>query len=54
MNTNILKVLAAGPQCGFVNAGDTVMVDPRSEAIMVELDESQCIMISEHQLLGKW
>ena len=54
LNTNILKVLAAGPQCGFVNAGDTVMVDPRSEAIMVELDESQCIMISEHQLLGKW
>ena len=53
-STNILEVLATGPQCAFVKVGDTVMVDPRSEAIMVELDESQCIMISEHQLLGKW
>ena len=54
LNTNILKVLATGPQCGFVKVGDTTMVDPRSEAMIVELDEQSCIMISEHQLLGKW
>jgi len=52
--TNILKVLAAGPQCGFAKVGDTVMVDPRSEAIITIIDEKQYLMISEHQLLGKW
>ena len=54
LNTNILEVLAVGPQCGFVKAGDTTMVDPRSEAMIVDLDGKNCIMISEHQLLGKW
>ena len=54
MNTIVLEVLAAGPQCHFAKVGDTVMVDPRSEAMMVDLDNTQCIMISEHQLLGKW
>jgi len=54
LNTNILEVLASGPQCGFVEVGDTVMVDPRSEAMIVELNGKECIMISEHQLLGKW
>jgi len=54
LNTNVLEVFAVGPGCHFVEVGDTVMVDPRSEAMIVELDEKQCIMISEHQLLGKW
>ena len=54
LNTNVLEVLAVGTQCHFVKIGDTVMVDPRSEAMMVDLDGVQCIMISEHQLLGKW
>tara|TARA_R110002020_G_scaffold74752_3_gene190971 strand:- start:802 stop:1065 length:264 start_codon:yes stop_codon:yes gene_type:complete len=54
LNTNILEVLAVGPQCHFVKVGETVMVDPRSEAMIVELEETQYIMISEHQLLGKW
>ena len=54
MNTNILKVLAVGPQCHFAKIGETVMVDPRSEAMIAEIDGINCIMISEHQLLGKW
>jgi co-chaperonin GroES (HSP10) len=54
MNTNILEVLAAGPQCHFAKVGETVMVDPRSEAVIIHVDEKQYIMISEHQLLGKW
>ena len=29
-------------------------ITDRSEAIMAELDGKSCIMISEHQLLGKW
>jgi len=54
ITTNILEVLAAGPQCGFAKVGETVMVDPRAEAMIVHIDEKQYIMISEHQLLGKW
>ena len=54
ITTNILEVLAVGPQCGFAKVGDTVMVDPRSEAVIIHVDETQYIMISEHQLLGKW
>ena len=54
ITTNILEVLAVGPQCGFVEVGDTAMADPKSEAMLVELDGKSCIMISEHQLLGKW
>tara|TARA_Y100000361_G_C10982326_1_gene249742 strand:- start:277 stop:540 length:264 start_codon:yes stop_codon:yes gene_type:complete len=54
LNTNVLEVLAAGPQCHFAKVGETVMVDPRSEAMIIDIDDKQYIMISEHQLLGKW
>ena len=54
ITTNILEVLAAGPQCGFAKVGETVMVDTRAEDMIVHIDEKQYIMISEHQLLGKW
>jgi len=54
ITTNILEILAAGPQCHFAKVGDTVMVDPRAEAMIVHIDDIQYIMISEHQLLGKW
>ena len=30
------------------------MVDPRSEAMIVDIDEQTYLMVSEHQLLGKW
>ena len=52
--SNVLEVLAAGPHCNFVEVGDTVMVDPRSEAAIVEIDEKLYLTISEHQILGKW
>ena len=54
LNTNVLEVLAVGPACHFANVGDIVMVDPRSEAVIIDVDEKQYIMISEPQLLGKW
>lgn len=52
--SNVLKVLAAGPTCIFVKAGDTVMVDPRSEAVKATLDGDDYLLIGEHQILGKW
>ena len=52
--SNILEVLAAGPQCNFVKTGDTVMVDPRTEAVKCRLENKDMLLVGEHQLLGKF
>ena len=52
--TNILEALAVGPQCTFVKKGDTVMVDPRTEAVKAVIDKVEYLLVGEHQLLGKW
>jgi len=51
---NILEVLAVGPQCAFTKIGDTVMVDPRTEAVKCRVDNQDMLLVGEHQLLGKW
>ena len=51
---NILEVLAVGPTCAFVELGDTVMVDPRTEAVKCRLEDKDMLLVGEHQLLGKW
>ena len=53
-STNILKVLAVGPDCRFVKKDDTVMVDPRTEAVMADIENQDYLLVGEHQLLGKW
>jgi len=53
ISTNILEVLAVGPNCTFLKKGDTAMVDPRGEAIVIEVDNKPYIMVMEHQVLGK-
>tara|TARA_R100000789_G_C2989949_1_gene145826 strand:+ start:21 stop:284 length:264 start_codon:yes stop_codon:yes gene_type:complete len=53
-STNILKVLAIGPDCKFIQIGDLVMVDPRTEAIMSKIDKQDYLLVGEHQILGKW
>ena len=40
--------------CTFVKVGDTVMVDPRTEAIQTRIEDLDMLLIGEHQLLGKW
>ena len=52
--TNILEILAIGPDCKFVKVGDTVMVDPRTEAVIAVIDKNEYLLVGEHQLLGKW
>ena len=42
-----LEVLACGPNCEMVKVGDTVMVHPSSEGLMVEIDRKQYVMVSE-------
>ena len=51
--SNVLEVLAIGSQCHFVKVGDTAIIDPRSEAIQLTLEGKECLLISEHQIIGK-
>ena len=50
---NVLEVIATGPNCIFAKKGDTVMVDPRTEAIITTIDDEGYLMVAEHQILGK-
>ena len=52
--SNVLEVLAIGDMCTFVQVGDTVMVDPRTEAVKSRIDDTDYLIVGEHQLLGKW
>jgi co-chaperonin GroES (HSP10) len=52
LKTNVLDVLAVGPNCTFVNVGDTVMVDPRGEGVVVEIDDVPHVLVMEHQVFG--
>ena len=52
--SNVLEVLAVGPMSTFVKIGDTVMVDPRTEAVKSRIEDKDYLIVGEHQLLGKW
>ena len=52
--SNLLEVIAIGDACTFAKVGDTVMVDPRTEAVKCRIDEKDMLLVGEHQLLGKF
>ena len=52
--SNVLEVLAVGPVCTFVKVGDTVMVDPSSEAMIVHINEVSYLFVNEFQILGRF
>ena len=52
--SNLLEVIAIGPMCTFAEIGDTVMVDPRTEAVKSRIEDKDYLIVGEHQLLGKW
>ena len=54
LQTNILEVLAVGPDCSQTEVGDTVMVDPNSEAMLIHIDDVQHLFVNEFQILGKF
>ena len=53
ITTNILEVVAIGPECKFCKVGNTVMVDPTVEARVLHLDEGEFIIVPEYNILGK-
>ena len=54
ITTNVLDVIAIGPECKQTKVGDTVMVDPTVEARVLHLDEGEFILVPEYQILGKF
>tara|TARA_R100001591_G_scaffold83253_1_gene89787 strand:- start:134 stop:412 length:279 start_codon:yes stop_codon:yes gene_type:complete len=52
LRTNILDVLACGPDCAMVKVGDTVMVHPSTEGLIVNIDDQDCVMVSESFICG--
>ena len=52
--TNILTVLEAGPSCVMASAGDEIMVNPMAEAMKMTINDTPCILVSEHNILGKF
>jgi co-chaperonin GroES (HSP10) len=51
LKTNILKVVAVGPDCK-VKVGDTVMVHPESQGLIIDLEEGQFVMVNEFMICG--
>ena len=52
LRSNILEVIAAGPKCELVKEGDTVMVHPNSEGLIINVDNKEYVMVSEFQICG--
>jgi len=53
LRTNVLEVLGAGPDCRHTKVGDTVMIDPSSEAMVISIDDVSHLFVNEFQILGK-
>jgi len=51
-STNILTVLKVGPDCTFVKENDTVLIDPRTEAVRSSIEGTNYLLIQEFQVLG--
>ena len=53
LSTNVLEVLAVGPNCVSAKVGDILMVEPASEARRITLDKQTYLLVLEHQILGQ-
>lgn len=52
MATNVLEVIAAGPNCEMAKPGVTVVVNPMADAMRMTIQEKPCVLINEHNILG--
>jgi co-chaperonin GroES (HSP10) len=52
IQSNVLKVIAAGPECKEVKENDTVMVHPETAALPIELDKEKYLLIKEFSICG--
>ena len=52
IKTNILEALDVGPTCEFVSKGDIVIVNPQTEGIVIELENTTYVLVPEFHILG--
>nr|ASN63557.1 co-chaperonin GroES [uncultured virus]ASN63603.1 co-chaperonin GroES [uncultured virus] len=52
MTSNIVEVLAAGPDCKMVKEGDTVLVHPESPALVINVHSKEYACVNEFQVVG--
>lgn len=52
LKKNILPVLAHGPKCETVKTGDTVMIHPTSEGLVIEVEGTEYVMVNEFTICG--
>ena len=52
LRTNILEVMAVGPQVQAVKEGDTVMVHPTSEGLIIDVEDKEYVMVNEFMICG--
>jgi co-chaperonin GroES (HSP10) len=52
LKSNILEVVAAGPECKSVAKGDMVYVHPETTGVIIDIDEGSFVMVNEFMLLG--
>tara|TARA_R110001592_G_scaffold97068_3_gene278164 strand:+ start:60 stop:341 length:282 start_codon:yes stop_codon:yes gene_type:complete len=52
LTTNILEVLAVGPDTKHVKEGQTIMVDPSVAGMIIEVDGNSYVLVAEFHCLG--
>ncbi len=52
LRTNVLEVMAVGPQVQVVKEGDTVMVHPTSEGLIIDVENKEYVMVNEFMICG--
>lgn len=52
IKTNILTVVATGPTCVDIKVGQTVMVHPTTEGLIIDVDDVSYVMVNEFMICG--
>ena len=52
LQTNIVDVIAVGPETKIVEKGDIVMVNPAQSGTIIEIKSKTYVMVPEHFCLG--
>jgi len=54
LRKNVMTVVAVGPTCENISEGDTVMVHPTTEGLVIDVEGQDYVMVNEFQICGKF
>mgnify|MGYP003646893688 CR=1 FL=1 len=52
LKKNVLPVIAHGPKCELIKTGDTVMIHPTSEGLVIDVEGKEYVMVNEFTICG--